>query len=473
MVTNPELVESTHGAHGAHVVPAAPAAERPGQDCSVNGQGLRVGLFGCSLDTGNRGVSALGVSTISALTHMNPATRVTLFDYGEGIRNYTLHGRDRDVTVRQLGSFHSRRYYRPSNLSQMRLAARLGLRRVHPMLRHFNEFDVIMDVSGGDSFSDIYGAYRFTGVTLPKLLALEMRIPLILLPQTYGPYQDPKVAATAAHVLKNATQVWARDTHSMAVARDLLGDVFDPSKHLCGVDMAFGLDVVPPADERLVERVHRHRASADLLVGLNISGLLYNGGDDGTSTEPNADRNRFGFLDSYADIIDPLLRRLVAIPGVRVLLVPHVTAHMDPDSGDAAANRKALARLPDADRDRVMLVPGDLGPSEVKWVVGQCDWFCGTRMHACIAALSQGVPCTSIAYSQKTQGVFETAGVDDGVVDPRRSRAPEIVDAVVAGLERRAATAASLDQRLPRLREKLVEQHRLIVQAARRNAPCA
>lgn len=433
------------------------------------GCGLQVGLFGCSLDTGNRGVSALGVSTIDALSTLVPGAQFTLFDFGAGVRNATLARAAGDISIRQAGWFYSRRYYRPTNLSQMRLAARMGLRRIHPTLRQFDKFDVIMDLSGGDSFSDIYGRYRFNGVTLPKLLALELGIPLILLPQTYGPYRDPKVKATAAHVLRHATQVWARDAHSMVVARELLGDTFDPVKHLCGVDMAFGLPVVPPTDLSLVERVREHRAGGELHVGLNISGLLYNGGDEGHYGAPDADRKRFGFLDSYVDIIDPLLRRLVKLPGVRVLLVPHVTAHFDPECGDAAANRTALSRLDPADRKRVMLVPGNLGPSELKWVIGQCDWFCGTRMHACIAALSQGVPCTSIAYSPKTQGVFETAGVDDGVVDPRRMRAPEIVDAVIAGLERRAATIQSLRMQLPRLREKLAQQHRLLAAAALRD----
>ena len=102
---------------------------------------------------------------------------------------------------------------------------------------------------------------------------------------------------------------------------------------------------------------------------------------------------------------------------------------------------------------------------ELKWVIGQCDWFCGTRMHACIAALSQGVPSTSIAYSDKTAGVFETAGVEDGVVDPRVARGPQIVQQTLQGLDRRAQTAAALREQLPRLREQLADQHCAILQS--------
>src|SRR5688572_15380637 len=205
MVNKSAVLDKASGA------PADVSRTRSQHGGAVHSRGVRIGLFGCSLDTGNRGVSALGVSTIDALTSLAPNADVTLFDFGEGIRQLAVPSGGGDVTVRQVGSFHSRRYYRLSNLSQMRLAARLGLRRVHPMLRRFGDLDVIMDLSGGDSFSDIYGTYRFTGVTLPKLLALDLGIPLILLPQTYGPYQDPKVKATAARVLRSACQVWARD----------------------------------------------------------------------------------------------------------------------------------------------------------------------------------------------------------------------------------------------------------------------
>jgi polysaccharide pyruvyl transferase WcaK-like protein len=431
---------------------------------------LRVGLFGCPLDTGNKGVSALGLSTIASLAGLVPQLDVTLFDFGKGVRYTGEATPGNGATVRQVGCFHSRRYYRANNLVQMRLAARLGLRWLHPMVRQLAGLDVIMDVSGGDSFSDIYGTYRFTGVTLPKLLALDLGIPLILLPQTYGPYHSPRLRATAAHVLRRAQQVWARDANSLRMVRELVGEAFDPQRHRCGVDMAFGLAKSAPAEPDLLARIARHRAGGRLLVGLNISGLLYNERDEGSYGGPDADRTRFGFRDPYAQIVDLLLARLTRLSGVQVLLVPHVTGHADPHCGDVAANRAALAKLEPAARDRVMLIPGHLSAGEMKWVIGQCDWFCGTRMHACIAALSQGVPCTSIAYSDKTEGVFETAGVDDGVVDPRTSHAEELVHDVLAGLERRQTTAKFLRARLPALQSKLELQCRSFVEAAMRGA---
>jgi colanic acid/amylovoran biosynthesis protein len=40
-------------------------------------------------------------------------------------------------------------------------------------------------------------------------------------------------------------------------------------------------------------------------------------------------------------------------------------------------------------------------------------------MHACIAALSQGIPTVGVAYSKKFKGVFESVGMAAAVVDGR------------------------------------------------------
>ncbi len=56
---------------------------------------------------------------------------------------------------------------------------------------------------------------------------------------------------------------------------------------------------------------------------------------------------------------------------------------------------------------------------EIKGVIGLCDFFIGSRMHACIAALSQRVPTIGVAYSKKFSGVFESIGLGDMVIDAR------------------------------------------------------
>jgi colanic acid/amylovoran biosynthesis protein len=162
---------------------------------------VRIGLFGCPLDTGNNGVSALGLSMISGLSDACPSLDLSMFDYGGGARTASVALGAKQHEVRLVGCYASRRYHQLHNLVQMNAAAMVGLGNVHPMLRRLRKLDAIIDISGGDSFSDIYGRRRFNAVVAPKILALKLGIPLILPPQTYGPYSTDAVRRTAQRVL--------------------------------------------------------------------------------------------------------------------------------------------------------------------------------------------------------------------------------------------------------------------------------
>ena len=68
---------------------------------------------------------------------------------------------------------------------------------------------------------------------------------------------------------------------------------------------------------------------------------------------------------------------------------------------------------------RIHMLHGEHDQHAVKGIIGLCSFFIGSRMHACIAALSQGIPTVAVAYSKKFMGVFESAGMGHMVVDAR------------------------------------------------------
>ncbi|MCP5066982.1 MAG: polysaccharide pyruvyl transferase family protein [bacterium] len=408
------------------------------------------------MDTGNRGVSALGLSTLKGILQFTPNAHLTLFDHGSGVREEEIALGDRSARVRFVGCTYSRRYYKPSNLNQMLFAAQLGLKGIHPMLRLLDDLDLVLSMSGGDSFSDIYGDWRFRAVTTPALVALQMGRPLVLLPQTYGPYEGAGARQTASSILQEAQSVWARDAHSLTVATEVAGAGHDPSRFHLGVDVAFGLPARVPSNATLREELEALRRRFDCVVGLNVSGLLYN--------VPGKDQSHYGMKSQYRATIHALIESLMERAGVGVVLLPHVTASgRDTVDCDAAACLAIRDRLPANQRERFVFCPDDLGPMEAKWVVSQLDWFCGTRMHSCIAGISQGIPTTAIAYSDKTLGVFETVGVGDCVVDPRKLDGDEIVRQTMAGLDARERAARELEEGLPAVKRRLDEQFQNIL----------
>lgn len=323
----------------------------------------------------------------------------------------------------------------------IRLAARLG-GLGNPAARRILRADAVLDISGGDSFTDLYGPRRFSRVVLIMKIVLECGVPLILLPQTYGPFSSDRARRTATSIVCRSAMAWARDRRSYVTLRVLLGDAFDPDRHKCGVDVAFGLESQDP-DAKLPRHI---RSIMDIEdherpIGINVSGLIYH--------DPARARERYGFVSDYRLLIRNLLVELVERSNGALLLIPHVLTPPGNYESDTEACRLARESLPANMRDRVQLVPPDFNAAEMKWIISRCQWFCGTRMHSTIAGLSTGVPTAAIAYSLKTQGVFETCGLGKAVVDPRVDDTMMCVEKLLALFDHRSELKMTLDRHLP------------------------
>ena len=103
---------------------------------------------------------------------------------------------------------------------------------------------------------------------------------------------------------------------------------------------------------------------------------------------------------------------------------------------------------------------GTYNQSEIKYLIGQCDFFVGSRMHACIAAISQLVPAVCIAYSDKFAGVMETIGIESMVADARRLSASEILQMVEESFEHRAITRQILKRKIPEVKSAVLNLFR-------------
>ena len=407
-------------------------------------RGTRLCLFGAAPSTANLGVSALSEATVSGIAERIPDLDLTLFDYRRASRRSAESEGESSLPYRLATVNYSRRYYRPDSLWHIRVAG--WLRAPNPVLRLIRDASAVLDLSAGDSFSDLPGSphdrggkKRFWSCTLPKLIVLEQKRPLILLPQTYGPFRGARSRAVAQQVLRGCASAWARDPQSFEVLRELLGADFDPDRHRSGVDLAFGLrprafeDKLP---EALREWLEDRRTP---IVGINVSGLVFHNSAL-ASTE-------YGLRADYRAVIEGLARKLMAETDCRLLLVPHVLAPSGHYESDPDACAEVARGLAPEYSGRVACVPPVLDHAEVKGLIARMDWFCGTRMHSTIAALSSGVPCAAIAYSLKFQGVFETCAQGARVADPRKLDTEETVEHLWHSCSERAAAAFCWDAR--------------------------
>lgn len=420
-----------------------------------DGNTLAFSLFGVPGSQYNLGVGALRAATVGSVLAAEPDARVTVFDDGWGVRAGDAYVGGRPVPIELCGARHSRRFHRPESYQNMRISATFGGLR-NPALVRIDRADAVLDVSGGDSFSDVYGPYRFRTVAWPKRLAVLRKRPLVLLPQTYGPFRDAKIRAEAAELVRRSSMAWARDPDSFAALRELAGADFDPARHREGVDVAFALETRPPGEPGLAEFEAWMARESGPVVGINVSGLLLR-------HEAGAE---FGLQGDLWGVVVGLCRRLLDEADVRIVLVPHVVVGFGPDD-DVPATARLRSELSAQYGDRVTVAPSGLDAHQAKWVIARTDWFVGMRMHATIAALSTGVPSANIAYSMKARGVFATVGQEKHVADARTLGSDELLETVWQSWLSREQARLELAARTPEAIRQARAQMGEIISVAR------
>ncbi len=378
---------------------------------------FKVGLMGASLYTGNRGVSALGASLATLIWRSRPDAAISLLIGNQDARSVEVCV---DGGFRSVETVNYRLSPRATVRQQLwwivlmsflyRLVSSEGARRwiagTCPWIQSVVGTDFVGDIRGGDSFSDIYGTKGFMLGSLPVLSVIWIRGGIHLLPQTYGPFRSKFAQRLARYILLNAESIWCRDSISLGEISRLTGG--QRKGTLCP-DVAFALDANRPVAPAIEPPLPAQGCTR--LIGLNVSGLMYHQGQRSA--------NPFGLTLDYSVFLRRLVEQVLADESNRVLLVPHTISLGEPPDADPPACRDLIQAVTPSVRDRVHLVVKDYDQHQIKGIIGMCDFFIGSRMHACIAALSQGIPTVGVAYSRKFSGVFETVGAADWVIDGR------------------------------------------------------
>ena len=418
----------------------------------VTAVAARACIFGASLDVGNRGVLALAVSVAQLIARARPGVELA-YHYGNesgGVKRISRReGGALDVEV--LNCRQSPRSAPAEHIATILALAvlyRLGIRgpaRRNRWLRSLLEADFIGDITGGDSFADIYGFRRFLLGSLPILSVRLLGRPYTMLPQTYGPFRHGASRALARTVLHGADAIMTRDRNCVPLVRELCGR----SPAFCP-DVAFTLESGPPA--QLSVDPAGLGLDTDEIIGFNVSGLLYMGG--------YTRQNMFGLKSEYRELVNQLVEALLSTTSAQLLFVPHVFGPEEQEEiASAAIVRSGSARYP----GRVFMMRGALSERELKWVIGRTRLFIGSRMHACIGALSQCVPAVGLAYSDKFLGVFQSAGVGSSIIDLRKADTSEVISGVLRAWQARTTLEEELRQRIPQVRQDVEETFRALL----------
>ncbi len=211
------------------------------------------------------------------------------------------------------------------------------------------------------------------------------------------------------------------------------------------------VDSVKPT-ERDYDCIVRLRSKSKGIIGFNISGLLYVGG--------YSRNNMFGLKINYQRFVHSLIQFLIEKKEYPVVLVPHFFRRSGSIESDSEICRHVYDEFRNKYRDKILTVEGDVDAYEMKYIIGLCDFFIGSRMHACIGALSQCVPGIAIAYSPKFVGVIGSLGIKELVADPRMLGEVEILDLISKSIDKRQAIKDRLERCIPMVKRRTLELFR-------------
>lgn len=417
---------------------------------------VTIGLLGASFDTGNMGVSALAESSIKCILHRWLDAEVFILGSTSEERTYQLELMGKQVRVTAIPIRFCKNIFLPNHFLVLLLcvlAARVlprqwtqrylvGRNRYFAVMTRVN---LLADITAGDSFSDIYGMRRFVLGFLQKWLVLKFRRPFIMLPQTYGPFRRKLTRCMAKSIIRQATVAYSRDKGGIRYLARLADG--PRGKFRFVPDLAFVLDSRRPRniDEILPPKTGDPNS---LLVGVNVSGLLFHGGYDRN--------NMFRLESDYRQLICDVVKMLLKYDGTTILLIPHVFSPSGTVDSDPDACEEVFDIFRGKYDGRLFLLGGKYDQNEIKFIIGRCDFFVGSRMHACIAAMSQYIPTVGLAYSKKFHGVFESVNLGNCVVDASSCDGQNMLEMIESAFKQRNQIHNQLEQVMPQVKENIL-----------------
>ena len=394
---------------------------------------FNVCILGASFTTGNMGVSALAASLVKLILTVRPDATITFFIGQRSSKPQEIELSGRKISINIANIRRSPRSAFGEHLLVIFFLALLYkiipirtfreyILKHNERLRMIAEADFIGDVRGGDSFSDIYGVRGFVEGSIPSIITLFIGKKLVLLPQTYGPYKSRISHGIARYILSHAHIILSRDKESIKLVKDILGKNDCDKRIMFCPDVAFALDSIVPRDGVIQPFINT--GSENPIVGLNINGLLYNGG--------YTRNNMFNLKMDYKLFAHKLAEAILKNTNANLLLIPHTFAPHGHVESDPDACAEVFTSLSAAYKGRIQMIAAEYDQHAIKGIISCCNFFIGSRMHSCIAALSQKIPTAAVAYSKKFGGVFNAIDVGDFVIDARVVETQEAVTLVLA-----------------------------------------
>jgi colanic acid/amylovoran biosynthesis protein len=235
------------------------------------------------------------------------------------------------------------------------------------------DVDVVLDAAGF-AFGDQHPPERTINFAERVEAAKRAGKTVILLPQAFGPFERPAIREAFARIVDAADLVFARDTTSLGYAREAAGaldhlrmapdftTLVEPDRNI-DTDVSTRVCIVP--NQRMVEKAESDREAS-----------------------------------AYVQLMVSCIEAVEAM-GLEPVLLLHGQNDID------------LAREIEDHLGRKLSRYDENDPVAIKKFLGESRLVIGSRFHALVGALSQGVPAVGTSWSHKYEMLFREYGCED------------------------------------------------------------
>ncbi|MCC2606089.1 polysaccharide pyruvyl transferase family protein [Planctobacterium marinum] len=345
----------------------------------------------------NKGAQSMTFTVVNEIRRRMPEAQITLLSTPDFVRseqekqtyNFDILPWDLRFKLRRYGIFKSliKTKYYSTELEQQ-------------AWQRFSSADLLMDISGF-GLSSVFEAQRIAQYLLDLALAKRKKVPVVLMPQSFGPFNFSGVSKIlfnlfAPTLIKYPKRIFARE--------------MDGIKHLQNLaplqSVSKSVDLVLQSEEIDAKRVFKQPPVFD-----------FKANDASVAVVPNQKVKLHGSANSVEQMFSDLIQRLLD-KGKTVYLLRH--SFEDKTFIDTLKSRFA-------ENDKVISLVEDMNALQLEHIIAQMQYIIASRYHAVVHAYRQNIPCLVLGWAVKYQELTALVKQQEYCVDLTQAVAGDVV----------------------------------------------
>jgi len=293
-------------------------------------------------------------------------------------------------------------------------------------LNEYATSDLIIHL-GMDLYSDDFGMRTIIEHSKDILMGVYLNKPVIMWAESIGPFNNKLSSFLAKKTLNAVSMILVRENESFTylkrlglkdipiyitadpaillnptnkkIAPDFLNNknILDNSRPLIGISLSL---TYLAGGVKKSKKLGLLKYFSNILLYLLPENLFMELMNFGKKTKTYSE-SQISFTSIIAQVIDHIIDNFNA----DVILIPHI---QHPIIGELSIHENVYRKV--KYQKSVNIISKEYNAQELKEIIGYCDLFIGGRMHANIAALSQGIPTIGLSYSYKFKGIMTQFG---------------------------------------------------------------